>query len=179
MVSVVISVVSLAVYSSFTGGLRIWKRVTAPVEGEDTALFFERLGEDLRRVLPCEEAGFRGSGQRIEFPRVMYSRRMGKQTIGKVVYEFDRDSREIRRAAVDYSGMFTGEAPAFVTVLKEVDENVFSFYKYDREAKRPDWAQDWSSPALPEAVHVEIRRSNGGGETCARTFPIPAGGESG
>jgi prepilin-type N-terminal cleavage/methylation domain-containing protein len=175
IVCVILPVLSLAIYSSLSSGLRIWKRVNVPVSDEETALFFERLGVELRSAIVLKDAGFQGFDYKFEFPCVVPSARMRKRTVGRIAYVFDPSTASIGRSAVDYSGMFTGSTPVPVPVVGHVQQSKFSFYRYDPDEKRFVWVDNWVFPGLPLAVRVELQRESGGEpDTIVRTFSLPA-----
>ena len=42
IVAAMLGVVSLAIYSTFNNGLKLWQKVNKPVAGEDADIFFEQ-----------------------------------------------------------------------------------------------------------------------------------------
>ncbi len=179
IVTAIISVISLAIFSSFSSGLKIWKKVSSPVEDEETALFLERIGAELRGALLLRDPGFQGTEKRIEFPLVAYSRRMEMRTVGKAVYAFNADAGTVERSFSDYSAIFTGAQPTANAALRKVRKARFSFYGYDPAMKRYEWKDSWPGNGLPLAVKIELERQDKGaeGEALVRTFPLPAAKE--
>jgi prepilin-type N-terminal cleavage/methylation domain-containing protein len=174
IVCVIIPVIALAIYSSFSSGLRVWKRLNAPVSDEDTTLFFERLGVELRSTVAMKDAVFQGAESKIVFPCIISSKRMNKRTVGRVTYVFDPQAESISRSSVDYSGVFTGASPNFVKVLGNVQQAKFLFYSYDLENKRFIWRDNWMRDGIPLAVRVELQRKGSDEQdSIMRTFSIP------
>jgi prepilin-type N-terminal cleavage/methylation domain-containing protein len=174
IVSAIIAVISLAIFSSFSSGLRIWKRVSQPIAEEDASFFFERLGGELRQAVLIRDAGFQGMEGRMEFPSLIFSKRMNKRTVGKLAYTFDPEKGVISRSAADYSAMFTGASPPPAAVLNRVSRARFSFYRFNPETRRFEWLDSLTTGEMPLAVRVELQlKGSSDKEVIVRTFSIP------
>jgi len=176
IVTVILSVISLAIYSSFASGMRIWKRLSAPSESEDQVVFFDRLGHDLRNAVKISGTALSGSEDQVEFLLLADSKAMGIRTVSRAGYAYEADSGSIKRWLQDYSAMFTGLEPGKRIVLSGVSQAKFSYYFFKQDEKSYAWIDRWSNVNLPLAVRVELEfdRSHGGGNV-SRTFSIPVG----
>lgn len=172
IVCVILSVVSLAIYSTFSSGLRIWKRVDGGIEDEEMVLFCERFGEDLQGTVMVRDIVFTGTDVKIEIPVVLNGRRMGKRAPGRVTYVFDQEKESVRRGQADYSDIYTGKTGSEREVFGKVTQAKFSYYRYDKDKKRYEWQDAWPAGDPPLAVRVEFSRRGHEG-TATRTFGIP------
>lgn len=174
IVSVLLSIVSLAIYTSFSNGLKVWKRVNTAIDDEDTVLFLERLGAELRGTVLFKAVGFQGTERGFEFPTVIFSKRMNKPVVAKVAYAFDSSAEAITRTVTDPSGLFTGSPGAATTVLAKVRQAKVSFYHHNPVTRLLEWVEGWSLTVPPLAVRVELVRAGGDEQDpVVCTFPIP------
>ena len=58
LVSLIASVIGLAVYFTFSNGMRIWQRANQKVVEEDLSIFFDRFALDVRSCLKFSGLGF-------------------------------------------------------------------------------------------------------------------------
>lgn len=179
IVSVIISVVGLAIYSSFAGGLKVWKRVNTAIEGEDLVLFFARFSQDLRATVSLKGNVFQGSEESMEFPVIAGSRRMGlASSVGRVAYVFHPEAGTLTRSEQDYSVIFAGTGDKDPReVLRGVAELRMSYYCFDPEAGGFVWLDKWPYLRPPLAIRMELRRAGKSEEDIVRrSFFIPVAG---
>ena len=175
IVTVILSVVSLAIYSTFSSGIRIWKRVSASPAYEDQAIFFDRLGHDLRNAVALQAIPLMGSDEQLEFPVIADSPRMKVRTVARTSYVYEPGSGAIKRWQDDYSAIFTGRQDLTRTVLSGVADVKISYYFFNKDEKEFAWADRWTQADFPLAVRVELEfdAAHGGGSVI-RTFAVPA-----
>jgi len=176
IVIVLLSVVSMAVYATFNNGIKIWQKLNTPVEGEDLGIFFDKFTRDLANGFKFSAIPFSGREDTFQLATLVNSPRLGRNTVGEVVYYYDRGSKTLNRKELDFSQVYKGEEPASNQQLSNVKSLNFQYYYYDKEKKEYSWHGEWSKEALPVAVKVELE-INYGKENIkvTKTAPIPVG----
>ncbi|HOW42507.1 MAG TPA: type II secretion system protein [Candidatus Omnitrophota bacterium] len=177
VVTVMLGIISLALYSTFSAGATIWKRTQALVIEEDVNLFLEHFAQDVSTTFLFTGIDFIGKKDRLEFPILLQSRDLQKRTVGKVVYVFNPEAMTVGRAQLDYSALFRTEEPVFARALPRVIQCVFSFYMIDPQTKETYWADDFSAEkgmSLPLAIRIELEVHHGESvQRFVRTVSIP------
>jgi len=177
VVTVILSVVSLAIFTTFSNGIKIWKRINTGITGEDLFIFCDRLGFDLRNSFKFTGIKFFGEEDNLEFPAMVNSPRLNAKTVGRVIYEYNPDARILIRKQTDFPGIYSAGEVSPKQSLKDIKNAKFLYYFYDKEKKEYVWLEEWSRDDLPLAVKMELEF--GGQEKNSkfiRTFSIPAGG---
>ena len=86
LVSLIASVIGLAVYFTFCNGMRIWQKANQIVVEEDLSIFFDRFASDVRSCLKFSGLGFLGTKERLEIASLVVSPYLRNKTIGGVAY---------------------------------------------------------------------------------------------
>ena len=98
IVASLFSIVGLAVVSSLSSGIKIWKRVYEQDLETRVGIFFEHFSKDLRNTFGHEDINLIGSKQKIQFPGlVTFKTASGitSRATGEVSYLWNKDSRQI------------------------------------------------------------------------------------
>lgn len=165
VVSVILALVSLVIFSTFNNGMKIWKRVQGLVLAEDLNIFFDRCTQDVSNAFYFTGIGFKGAPDRFRMPVVVHSQRMGKRTIGMIQYRYDKDLSVLTRSVADYGQLFSGEEPSVRSQLNNVSKCAMRYYYYDAEAKAYSWSEEYSSspenPLLPRAARLVVEVKEG------------------
>lgn len=66
----IVSVISVAIYTTFAQGINLWKRALSEQPDLDVELFLEKAAMDLRNAFPYGTQGFSGSEDSFEFYRI-------------------------------------------------------------------------------------------------------------
>ena len=174
MVTAIISVISLVIFSTFDNGIKIWQRVNNPLPGEDTAIFLNKFSRDLRRTFKFEGIEFIGEKDRVEFASLVTSRNLQKTTVGKIVYSYNTSNETLGRIEKDFSQIYGGEKSSVIQVLSKITDLNFLYYYYDTEKKEFNWEDSWNKGRLPLAVRLELKiNSDGDTETYVKTVNLP------
>jgi prepilin-type N-terminal cleavage/methylation domain-containing protein len=177
VVTVILSVVSLAIFTTFSNGIKIWKRINTEITGEDLFIFCDRFGFDLRNSFKFTGIKFLGKEDSLEFPTKVNSPRLNAKTVGRVSYEYNPDARILIRRQTDFSGVYSAEEVPPKQSLKDIKNAKFLYYFYDKEKKEYVWLEEWSRDELPLAVKMELEfAGQDKNNKFIRTFSIPAGG---
>ena len=146
--SVMVCVISLAIYTTFTNGIKIWQRINTHIPEEDLGIFFERFSSDLRNNLRFRDSAFSGSDGRLEFSSLVDSPRLNKRTIGEIVYSYDAVGGTLIREEKDFSHIYTGERGRISQLLKNIGSLNFQYYFYNEEEKEYYWVKEYEHSGL-------------------------------
>lgn len=174
VVTVMLAIVSLALYSTFSSGARIWQRVSGLGINEDVNIFFDRYSTDVKNSLNFTGLSFQGGRDRFELPTIVGSQSLGVRTVGMVVYVCGRDT--VSRGQADYSQIYQDSSVIPRHALYGVTACNFSYYNYDEEKKDHIWSDEWDKQYLPLAIRMDITVDK---NRFVRTVNIPAGGARG
>ncbi len=172
IVTAMAAVISLALYSTLSNGLRIWKKVNDSSVEEDIGFFLARMNTDVRNSFVFKTIPFTGTAEHVDIPTLVMFPQSHAKTIGKVVYAFDPYAHTLTRRSWDYSRISREAQGAAAQSLQSVKRAGFQYYYYDPEKKDYLWVQEWQRKSLPVAVRVEIELNGREGIT-ARTMRIP------
>jgi prepilin-type N-terminal cleavage/methylation domain-containing protein len=177
IVTMMMSVVSLAIFSAFNNGIKIWQRLNRQLPQEDINIFFDKFTSDLRNCVKLKNISFTGKADTLEFASIVLSARMEQASVGKIVYRYDRSAGALRRDQFDYSAVFTEEKNAYAGGLEHIRSLRFLYYNLDDEKKEYIWQEEWLQDALPKAVRMEIEFLRGEEVLyLTRTVNIPISG---
>lgn len=173
VVTVIVAVISLAIFSTLNSGLKVWHRVHAASADEDTAIFLLKFGTDVRSAFMYGNETLSGTADSIEIPSLDVMTQAGAQP-GIVVFSYNSTghllcrSRKTRSQAEEHADGIT------VSCLRNVRKCAFSYYANETNSESRGWSEDWQKTGLPLAVRVEIERSvQGINQTSVKTAYIP------
>ncbi len=156
-----LSVISLAVYSSFNSGVKVWKRINQRIPEEDLEIFFEGFSRDLRNTFKFTGLNLLGKEDKVEFPTLVHSPSLNKRTVGKVVYFYNPQEELFNREQRDFVEIYMGEKGAVRQSLENIKSLKFRYYFYDEEIKEYLWEDEWIEEELPLAVKIELEFYDG------------------
>lgn len=155
VVVAMLGVISLAIYTTTTNGIKIWQRINRQIPQEDLNIFFEKFATDLRNSLEYTDMNFLGKEDELEFPTLVNSPRLKIRTVGKIRYIYDYNNGVINRQQLDFSHIYNDENGITQQLLKDVKTLRFQYYIYDAEKKEYLW-QEERIVGLPLAVRIEL-----------------------
>jgi prepilin-type N-terminal cleavage/methylation domain-containing protein len=171
VVTVIVAVISLAIFSTLNSGLKIWHRVHATSADEDLAIFFLRFGSDARSTFAYGNQTVTGTSESVEMPSLDFP--SGPQP-GVVVYSYNSVSRTLCRWRKTRSQVEEHSDGAKGSCLDDVERCAFSYYANDTQRGGRVWLEEWRTDEPPLAVRVEIARLMGGvNQTYTKTAFIP------
>lgn len=178
IVTAIISVVALAIYTTLNNGIKIWQKVNRQLPEEDLNIFFDKFSLDLRNSFKFSGINFSGTIDTLEFPTLVNSPRLQKRTVGKLIYVYEPQNRILNRYQVDFAGVYSGESNASSQQsLRNMRALKFQYYLYDEQKKEYLWQDEWSNEGLPLAVRVELEFDDGKEiKKFTKTVGIPTGG---
>ena len=180
IVTVLAAVVSLAIYSTLSQGIKIWQRLSRSLPDEDTGIFSERFVRDLNNTINFSQIKFTGNKTEFSFAGLVTGQSLQpglKRNVGEVKYSFDKDKGAVMRVQRDYSQVYTDKQVPQQVVLGGVKSLNFQYYFYDKLEEAYVWQPDWVEEGLPKAVKVELQLDYGDQiRQFERTVSVPVGG---
>ena len=170
-----VAMISISLYTAFSNGFKLWARGQHFVMEEDIAIFFDKIGEDLRNSFQYSLIAFKGRERSISFPTVVYAAMNSKETksghyihqIGRVEYHFDPIKNQLFRRQADYGQALKDEFPPERTLLNNVMDVEFNYFYAGADADAR-MEKTTVMDELPNMVKVKIRYNDDRGR--AREF---------
>lgn len=159
IVSVTMVVVSMAIYTTLSTGLKIWRKASFEIVEENADVFFEKFTADLRNAVMYNNITFAGSADGFELPTLVMSRNLNSRAVGKVIYSYDKDGKSVRRCAQDFSDIFNGGGPGS-EALQNVSSARFQYYTYNAQTKEYLWQDEIADQRMPLAIRIELEIGN-------------------
>ncbi|MCK5288146.1 MAG: prepilin-type N-terminal cleavage/methylation domain-containing protein [Candidatus Omnitrophica bacterium] len=156
IVTVMLPVISLSIYSAFNNGIKIWKRVNNPAIEEDVNIFFEKFNYDIQNSFKFEGIDFSGKHNMISFPTLVFSDRMNNRTVGQVTYLYDISKRSIIKEEKDYSHIYNIKEGKRKNLLTNIKELEFSYCYYDKQEKKYYWQAEGIDGFFAVKVKIKI-----------------------
>ena len=179
IVCILLSIVSLAIYSTLSNGINIWKKVNSQVYDEDIAVFLEKLTADLRSSFDFADLSFTGTEDRLEFATFVDSSKLAAKTVGRVIYFYSSSEETVNRQQLDYSQIYRDVLIQPPDSLKKVKSLRFSYYFFDIDKDEYVWSYEWKGEGVPEAVRIEIEIDESGiTNKLVRTVNVPYNSQS-
>ena len=159
IVAALFSVVGIALVSSFSSGLKVWKKVYTQTPQDQVAIFFDKVSLDLRSAFNHNEIKFLGNAKRISFPGLIITRDSGgslKKSIGEVVYYWDESGKKILRITNSMSDLYKESRGKVYEVLNGVDNFEINYYSYSPEEDEYFWNDCRQDGILPLSVTITV-----------------------
>jgi prepilin-type N-terminal cleavage/methylation domain-containing protein len=181
IVAAMLSVVALALYSTFSSGIKIWQKLTQKVLADDVNIFFEKISDDLRNSFRFSGISFVGREDSLNFATLVktdFGQREKVFTVGKVDYTFDAQTKSLNRQQVSYSQLYQNTSVPLRQMIANVEALRFQYYRYNPEEELYVWEDFWQEEEnIPLAVRITIYFGNAAKtESLAKTISIPLGG---
>ena len=176
IVTAILAVISLAIYSSLNNGLKIWQKVNKAIPEEDVGIFFEKFSRDLRNCVKFSSLNFVGQPGRLDFASLVNSPRLGVKTVGQITYLYDVEQKQLNRIQKDFSQIFSGEE-VVNPALGNLKSLRFLYYVRYENSKERVWLEECPPALMPLAVKIELEFGDDDQiQKFARTVTIPIGG---
>lgn len=156
VVTVILAVISLAIYSALRNGLSIWARVSQTDAAEDVNIFLYRFTMDMSNAFVYQNSSVRGMQEECSSWGIVRSEFSGYKTVGSIEYRYDPGEGKLLRLERDYSGIFEGAAGAPTAELTGVAQARFLYYAWDEQAREYAWLDQWQIGQLPVAVRLDF-----------------------
>lgn len=156
LVSAMVAIISLAIYTTFANGIKIWQKAHSEMLEEDVCIFFERFTSDLRNSFKFKDMSLLGKEDMIEVPTLVRDASTGRKTIGKVVYSYDPGSWSVIREARDFSQIYSGGRGVVTEQLRNVKSLKFSYYFYNALEEEYVWHDEYLKEQPSLVVRLEL-----------------------
>jgi prepilin-type N-terminal cleavage/methylation domain-containing protein len=168
VVTVIVAVISLAIFSTLDSGLKIWRRVHATSADEDMAIFFLRLGSDVHNAFSYGNQTLAGTSSEVEIPSSEVT------PAGTVSVAYDHTARRVCRRLKTRSQTEERADGTLSSCLGDVERLELSYYANATDTQDRVWVDAWRKSELPLAVRVELERVIGQTRTSyAKTVFVP------
>jgi len=175
VVTVMLSVICLALYSTFASGARIWQRINRMSLNEDVNILFDRFSWDIRNSIVFTGLKFTGTQGRFELPTLVMSQALGIQAPGMVIYACNGGT--LTRSQKDYSQIYQDTSAPARKVMSGLGRCNFTYYQYDNKLKQFGWVDEWEGQGLPFAIRMELKMGLDENATnFTKTVTLPLGG---
>jgi prepilin-type N-terminal cleavage/methylation domain-containing protein len=176
IVTAMVAIISLAIYSTLNNGLRIWKRVNESLPEEDIAIFMEKFAVDARNSFISKDMLFHGTKESMAIPSVVVTPWVKGRTIGQVVYSFDSSTKSVMRRVRDFSHVYRDEEGIIGGQIIHIRSAEMRYYSYDEEKKLYQWISEWQAENMPLAARITIVTDEQIPQTITRTVSFYAAG---
>ncbi len=156
VVTAMLGVVSLAIYSTFNNGLKIWNKINQPLAEEELGMFFERLSQDLGNCFRSVTIPFSGSINNLTIPTLVDNRQLNFRSLGQVTYLCNPQSGLLWRQQKNFSQIYSKTEDEAAVLLKNVKFFKFEYYYWDAIRKQYLWKEEWSGAGVPLSVRVSL-----------------------
>jgi prepilin-type N-terminal cleavage/methylation domain-containing protein len=161
LVTALISILSLAVYTTFSSGARIWQKANTKTPETEIGIFSDKLSNDLRNWFVSSVIQPKGRRTELSFALfqeggLVQEKDSALVDFGQVSYWFDtsrfcvyRQYRNYLHAADDV------KKTQPQVVLTDVDSVLFSYYYFDVATQKGVWLDELDK-AIPSAVKIQV-----------------------
>lgn len=182
----IFSIIALAVYSTFSQGVKLWQRLTQQTPASELNMVFEKMSFDLRNSFEFTGINFVGGEDNIAFATLVLTANEDKQkalSLGEVGYFFDAQTGSLNRQQRNYSQVYQNKSTLLRQMMNNVKSLSFQYYYYNPVQETYIWKDNWrveegeKERSIPLAVRIRLEfDENTKEEEVTRTITIPAGG---
>ena len=157
LVVVLIAILSLTIYGSFSMGAKVWQRVRVNTPQIDVQIFLEKISMDMSNCLSSSLIVPFGNAQ--EFSCALFDDASGTSgasgVYGRLRYVFDKEKGVILRSFQDARQLGQTTPASQREMVRNITGCVFTYYYFDTELKSGTW-RDTLTGSLPSAVKVAV-----------------------
>lgn len=176
IVVAMIAMISLAIYSVFNSGAKIWQKINKNILKEDLNIFLDKFSSDLRNCFKFKGIEFYGTEDELHFASIVDSDNIADNTPGEIVYSYNAWSKSILRQQRDFSQLYLDSSGRVQHILDGVVSVRFLYYFYEQKKNKFLWVDEWiDKDTLPVAVRVELELEDADSiKKYIRTIYIPS-----
>jgi len=169
IVVTIFSLLSLAVYTTFSSGMLIWRRIQyTGILQRRAFLGLERISQDLRQALNFSKIGFSGKINEVSFPFLS-----AENEILRVSYFLEAET--VYRKQENFKDIIEEkDNPKIRSMLSGIDDLKFSFAYQEDGKKEYTWKDTWGKeediPGIPKAIKMELKTKDA---NFTKTVTIP------
>jgi hypothetical protein len=158
LVVILMAVIGLTVYASFSAGARIWQRSKANTPEINAHIFLDKISSDLRNCLKFSAILPKGNVNELSFAIFKRSDAKDKDFVGfgKVVYSFDYNKESVSRSYQDFTQILRNRADESPrVVLDNIKSCSFKYYYFNIDSSDSGWKSSMDT-VFPSAVKIDI-----------------------
>jgi len=151
LVATIFSILSLAIYSTFASGLRLWDRIQGEaLSKRKIILNMEKLSADLRQSPVFSKIGFEGTSSTIAFPV------LAGENIYRATYIFEE--KALLRKLTSFKDILEKKEEAEVKkILPDLEDLKFSFGYLEQGKSEYTFKDTWNKEdGIPRIVKIEL-----------------------
>ena len=152
-------IIGVSLFSSFTMGLKIWKRATSANVAERKAVIgLERLSTEIRRAAGYPSIGLFGEAAHLDFANII-----GDKIYG-ISYAYAAADKCLYRTATARQPPASETEPVVSRkIMVGVKDMAFSFFRYNNTSGGVNFVDTWNYTAsgMPSAVKVFLVLEDG------------------
>ena len=185
----IISLIGIAVYSTFANGINIWRRANENRAYErNMRLVSEKLARELRNSFKFSKIAFEGTEDSIMFPGLILvkgdcdeGKSEGHYEVGRIAYFYDEERGAFCKEEKTYPEVFNeeeiGEGEVLIPRLCGLE---FRYCYLDNATGTYKWKDNWKKEeqdSIPQAVKIRLvfEKKSGESSEFTRTIFIPVG----
>ena len=177
IVMCMVSVVSLAVFTTFNNGLKIWQKVNQPLALEDLHILSIKFNTDLKNACQFNGISFVGGKDSLRFATLVNSRNFEGMTVGEAFYSYEPFAKALLRYEKDFAELSDSGKGTATNRMNDIDNLKFKYYSYNLEKKEYIWQDEYTDEGLPLAVRIEFTlKDKNGTRAFSKTVSIPISG---
>lgn len=155
LVSSLIPILSLAIYSTFSSGLKIYQKINNNLPLEEINIFLNNFYKDIKNTFYFKDIIFQGDKEKIELASLVYNPYFKTKTIGKIIYLYEPNRKRLIRKELIY-GQDDLDKATNLKILDNISNLSFKYYYYLEEKKDYFWMDDTFYGKIPLAVRIEF-----------------------
>ncbi len=161
LVAALISILSLAVYTTFSSGARIWQKANTKTPETEIGIFSDKLSNDLRNWFASSVIQPKGTRTELSFALfqeggLAQEKDSALVDFGQVSYWFDTSRFCVYRRYRNYLHAVDDEKRTQPqVVLADVDSVLFSYYYFDAATQKGAWLDELDK-TIPSAVKIQV-----------------------
>jgi len=175
----IFSIVSIAIYSSFSVGIRAWRKAEESYKVRQEARHaLEDIGYELRTAVNFTPVPFEGSSDCVSFSRVLKSSNKYSEGIFKITYTFDAQAKSLYYILQTYEETVKEEEGTKSILTSGISGFQLKYAYLDGD--EVIWMDDWQSDEvdIPFGVKVSLfypSQNEGQDIEFSETILIPTG----
>jgi len=153
----IIAVLSGAVYTTFSQGLRLWSRGSKDQSEWRSHLFLEKFTTELRNAFMDSKWNFQGNKNGLALATIAYEGTSEDKPV-YLRYRYNPKGKTLDLQRNSFADVFV-EKPtlqSFRPILEKVQAFELEYHAYDPSAKGYRWYSTWNRNCFPETVKVTI-----------------------
>jgi len=158
LVTALMGIVLLALFSAYTAGIRIWRSVREldVVKNRDSYLSFEKMRRKLTGyVRNFDDIDFEGDSKKVSFPSISGT------DIVKLTYTYDKKRKALVEKTTKFSDFLKDKLKEKTVEIFDARGVAFSYLFYDKIEELGIWVTSFESiDGVPEAIKINVTRDN-------------------